>query len=193
MEEALDIETIRARMRERGYKQVDLANLLDVLPTAISKAFAGRRQFTYPEMKKIEAWLGAPATEVHADARSLPIIGQVAAGQWMEAVQSPIGHLPMSPSSAPKRAFALEVTGDSMDLKVRDGGTIIVDPDDKALFPGRYFVVINEAGETTFKQYLNDPARLVPCSTNKSHTEIKLGDGQAFTIIGRVVGAYEAF
>ena len=186
----MELEEIKARMAERGDRQADLANMLGINPTAISKAFSGKRQFTHAEMLKIDAWFGAQAVETASGIHTIPVIGQVAAGTWREAIQRPVGHMPVAATHVPKRAFGLEVQGDSMDLKVPDGGTVVVDPDDKALFPGRLFVVLNGDGETTFKQFASDPARLMPCSSNPAHQAIQLGDGTPYTVVGRVIGAY---
>lgn len=189
----MEIAEIRELMRAKGYDQSDLANLLGIDPSAVSKRLTGKRPFKHSEMVKTQAWLlgGAPAVELSGEAvRMLPIIGQVAAGSWKEAIQQPSGHLPLAASTAPKNGVVLVVQGDSMDLEIEDGGMVVVDPDDKALYPGHLFVILNEAGETTFKQFENDPARLVPRSTNKSHRPIQIGDGQAFTVMGRVTALY---
>lgn len=98
-----------------------------------------------------------------------------------------MGQLPVPTAGTPLNAIVLEVQGDSMDLEIEDGGHVIVDTDDKALFPGRLFVVLNGDGEATFKQFEAEPARLVPRSTNPAHTIIQIGDGQPFTVLGRVV------
>jgi repressor LexA len=95
--------------------------------------------------------------------------------------------MPAPSPDLPLNACALDVEGDSMDLIVPDGGRIIFDPDDRALFPKRFYVVLNGAGETTFKRFFADPARLEPCSTNPAHKVIVLGDGEPFTIVGRVI------
>lgn len=189
----MEIAEIRELMRAKGYDQSDLANLLGIDPSAVSKRLTGKRPFKHTEMVKTQAWLlgSAPATELGGETvRMLPIIGQVAAGSWKEAVQQPSGHLPLAASTAPQNGVVLVVQGDSMDLEIEDGGMVVVDTDDKALYPGHLFVVLNEHGETTFKQFENDPARLVPRSTNKSHRPIQIGDGQAFTVMGRVTALY---
>ena len=105
---------------------------------------------------------------------------------WEEAVRRPIGALPRPDPSIPPRAFALRVSGDSMDKEVPDGGTVVVDPEDKDLFPDRFYVVMVD-GEATFKQFKADPARFVPCSTNPAHGDIRIGSGQAFELLGRVI------
>lgn len=187
----MDIPTIKARMASRKLRQVDLANLLEISPVQINKSLQGNRRFTYPEMRKIEAFLDAPTpSDDGGGITQLPVIGQVAAGRWREAVQQPVGWIPVLSASAPQSAFALAVVGDSMDLEIGDGGTVIVDPDDKALYPGRLYVVLNADGEATFKQFEADPARLMPRSSNPAHQAIQIGDGSAFTLVGRVTALY---
>lgn len=185
----MDIAEIRALMKERGFKQEDLANLLGIDPTAVSKRLTAKRAFRHDEMMKVEAWLGQPRmpTVTGGTVRMLPIIGQVAAGTWREAIQRPLGELPVPAAGTSQNAIVLEVQGDSMDLEIEDGGHVIVDMDDKALFPGRLFVVLNDEGEATFKQFEAEPARLIPRSTNPEHKVIQIGDGQPFTVLGRVV------
>lgn len=190
---AMEIEAIRQAMKERGLHQAHLADLLGIDPTAVSKRLTGKRPFKHDEMLKVEAWLGMPsAPPLTGDpVRFLPIIGQVAAGTWKEAIETPLGRMP-APYDVPSNTIALRVHGDSMDLEIEDGGIVLVDTDDKALFPGRLFVVLNGDGEATFKQFEADPARLEPRSTNPAHTTIAIGDGQPFTVLGRVIALHRS-
>lgn len=116
----------------------------------------------------------------------IPLLGDVPAGNWREAVRKTHHFIPAPEAGIPKSAYALKVVGDSMDKVVRDGATIIIDPTDLDLFDRSYFVVRNRDGETTFKQYLDGPARLVPCSTNPEHKTTLLGS-EELTILGRVI------
>lgn len=184
----MDIAEIEARMAARGIRQVDLANAIGISPVTVNKSLRAGRLFKHHEMVKIEALLGGTDRTIDGAAvRNVPLIGQVAAGAWREAIESPAGWVPVADASAPKNTFALTVVGDSMDLEIQDGGIVIVDPDDKSLFPGRLYVVLNDSGETTFKQFEADPARLEPRSTNTAHKAIPLGDGTPFTLVGRVI------
>ena len=128
----------------------------------------------------------APIPEGAIPVTAIPVVGEIAAGNWREAVQRSSMVIPAPLPSMPPQAFALEVSGDSMDLLVEDGAMIIVDPKDTTFFHKRYYAVLNEEGETTFKQYLGEPPRLVPCSSNPAHSEIPLG-GQPVTVIGRII------
>lgn len=180
-------EDIQRRMEERGYRQVDLANLLGVLPNAISKAFHGKRQFKAHEMDLIRPWLGEVAEAAGAPVPMIPVIAKVTAGNWREASSHTTGVMPKPDPSIPDRALALDVEGDSMDKFVPDGGRIIYDPEDRSLWERRFYVVINGAGETTFKRFFADPARLEPCSNNPRHTTIMLDGEETYTIVGRVL------
>ncbi len=182
----MDLEEIKMLMGARGYKQVDLANLLGLAPNKVSKAFSGTRRFTIAEMDKIRSWLGDQSAHDTARVRMLPVIGQVAAGAWREAIRTTTDEMPAPDPDMPKAAFALDVIGDSMDLFVPNGGRVIIDPDDKALYPRRFYVVESE-GETTFKRFFADPARLEPCSTNVAHSPIMIGGETGFSIVGRVL------
>lgn len=187
VDRSMPYEDIQARMREIGYRQVDLANLLEIWPNAVSKAFAGKRRFTAPEMDKIRNWLGDPVEPAGISLGTIPVIAKVTAGNFREASHHALGRMPKPDPSIPDRALALDVDGDSMDKYVPDGGRIIYDPEDRALWPRRFYVVLNGSGETTFKRFFADPARLEPCSTNPNHRVIELGGDETYTIVGRVI------
>lgn len=180
-------ENIQERMRERGYKQIDLANLLGVLPNAISKAFSGKRQFKAHEMDLIRPWLGEVPASIGEPVSMIPVVAKVTAGNWREAAAHSMGSMPKPDPSIPDRAIALDVEGDSMNKFVPDGGRIIYDPEDRSLWPRRFYVVLNSDGETTFKRFFADPARLEPCSDNEAHQPILLDGDEPFTIVGRVL------
>lgn len=183
LQRRMDLDDLRRRIKAKGLTQAEIGLRLKLTQVQVSKSLAGTRRFTVAEMDQLRAMLddrpGVPM-------RSIPVIGMVAAGNWREAIQQPHDVMPAPDPRLPPRAFGLEVIGDSMDLLVEEGGFVVVDPDDRSLFPDRYYVVVNAEGETTFKQFKADPARLVPCSTNPAHGEIAIG-GEPFEVIGRVI------
>lgn len=116
----------------------------------------------------------------------VPLLGDVPAGPWREAIQKSRHYIPAPQAGTPPSAYALRIRGDSMDKIAQDGAIIIVDPTDFDLFEKRLFVVRNGDGEVTFKQYLERPARLVPASRNPAHKPMPITN-RGFEIVGRVV------
>ena len=188
-------DQIKARMKEKGVKQRTIANALGFdNPNKVSLMLSGQRTIKAHEMDIIRAVLADDEPALPADSkpvRRIPVVGKVPGGNWREAIQQPLGSMTV-PEDTPPNAVGLRVEGDSMDRFAADGSEIIFDPDDRQFFADRLYVVINAEGETTFKQFKPDPARLVPCSTNPRHREIMIADGQ-FQIVGRVIAAYSRF
>jgi SOS-response transcriptional repressor LexA len=164
-----------------------LAEAIDMDENFLSKSLKGTRKFKVPEMDAIRRELAPePQPEGHLPIRSIPLLGRVPAGRFQPQEQQGGRRVIVSDPDVPPRAYALEVSGDSMDLIVGDGSTIVIDPDDKRLWPGFRYVVRTDDGETTFKEYQEGPSRLVPCSTNRANREIELGN-EPIVIEGRVI------
>lgn len=179
-------EDIRAELDRRNMSQRDLAQAVGMNEDHLSKALAGRRQFKLQEMDAIRAELAPePEREDHLPLRSIPLLGDVPAGSFQPQEQTGGKRLVVTDPEVPPNAYGLRIKGDSMDLIVPDGSTVIVDPDDKKLWPGLRYVVRTADGQTTFKEYQEGPARLVPCSSNPQHHEIELG-AEPIVIEGRV-------
>eukprot|EP01037_Dinobryon_pediforme_P005629 gene5629-5689_t len=116
----------------------------------------------------------------------VPVIGIAGAGRWREAVELPLGHMPVPGRLSGPGVFGIEVNGDSMDLLIEDGGLILVDARQKELAPGGVFLIANSTGEATVKRYRRDPARFEPCSTNPAHQPFMVNDDD-FSVLGKVV------
>ncbi|UIJ43699.1 S24 family peptidase [Sphingomonas cannabina] len=187
----MDLDQIRAWADAKRGRRQQIADALGITHDKVSKSLSpsGPRRFTAQEMDVVRALVSADLGLDGEAVASIPLLGSVPAGNWREAVRRSTGRIPVPDATTPPNAFALTIEGDSMDLLAPDGSTIVLDPDDLDLFPGRYYVVRNSSGETTFKQFKTDPARLVPCSTNKSHAEIFPGREQ-FEIVARVIAVY---
>lgn len=177
-------EEIRAELDARNLSIRDLADMVGMDENHLSKALKMKRRFQIAEMKAIEEAF-APAPGEPDPIRTIPLLGDVPAGSFQPSEQKGGRRVAVSDPDTPPRAYALRVKGDSMDLIVNDGDTLVIDPDDKTLWPGRRYVIRTEDGQTTFKEFQADPARLVPCSSNPEHREIMLGN-EPITIEGRV-------
>lgn len=179
-------DDIRTELARRGMSQRDLADAVSMDENHLSKALKGKRQFKSHEMDRIRAELAPePGSDDRLSIRTIPILGEVPAGSFEPQEQRGGRRLIVADPDTPPRAYGLTIKGDSMDLIVPDGATVIVDPDDKRLWPGYRYVVRSDDGETTFKEYQEGPARLIPCSSNPAHKEIALG-AEPVIIEGRV-------
>ncbi|CAB4140208.1 LexA SOS-response transcriptional repressors (RecA-mediated autopeptidases) [uncultured Caudovirales phage] len=181
-----DPALVRDRMKFYGISQAKMARDIG-LPSqsAFSNILNGTRKVTVQEAAAIYRILGitfAPEPNVTA----IPIIGLANAGSWREAIQMPIGYTAVPNRAAGPKSFALEVSGDSMDLIIEDGGYVVVDPDRKELLPGKCYLIMNGEHEATVKMYQRDPSRFEPCSSNPQHQPFMASD-KDFVIVGRVV------
>ena len=182
---AFDPALVRAKMKEAGLTQAQLAREMDLPQSAISNLLQGphKRQVTAQEASFIYELLGI---ERQPEVIFAPIIGLASAGNWREAILHSQGFQAAPRSVAGKRSFAVEIKGDSMDKLIPDGGFAIVDPDQTQLYNEKVYLIENEDHETQVKMYLANPARFEPCSTNETHCAIVLGEARP-RVIGRVV------
>jgi repressor LexA len=178
------LDELRRWIASGKVRQKEVAEELGIAPARITELLKGTRRIQHREMPILTRYFGmdeGPDPSVRRIAR----IGMVPAGELREALAAADGRLEV-PTNLPKGVFALEVDGESMNKIAPFGCDVIVDPNDKQLFSGDLYVLSNEAGEFTFKRFLQDPARLVPLSSDPSHKEISLGS-EPINIIGRVV------
>lgn len=121
--------------------------------------------------------------------RTVPLISSVQAGAWTSIVdQFQPGDaeewVPVA-KAVSKNAFALRVSGTSMEPDYRPGDIIVVDPDSQAHSGSLVVVRLNSDNEATFKRLVFDGARtyLEPLNTRYQPMEIT---GKDYTICGVV-------
>lgn len=187
-------ENIRRLRKDRALTQEDLAARIgeDTSIATISKLEKGQMKLTHDWIVALADALGVSQHDIIAEPdfsmRVVPVLGLIQAGAWSEAIAEPSGWIPVFGDVGGVNVFALQPVGDSMDKLVREGGYIVVDPDQRDLHDGSHFAVMNAHGETTFKRYLASPPQLVPVSYNGEHQPIPLGR-EPFVVIGRVTWA----
>lgn len=183
-ERAFDPELVARVMKERGFTQTGMAQVMG-LPSqsAFSNILKGKRRVTAEEAKVAYDFLGIKA---EPSIQMVPVIGITNAGNWREAIQMPLGNVPVPLGRASEEAFALEVSGDSMNLLIEDGGYAVIDPRQKELRDGKCYLIQNSEAEATVKCYRRSPARFEPMSTNPTHTGWLVSEVD-FIVLGRVV------
>jgi repressor LexA len=180
----MDVPTLKRLIAEHNEVQAELARMIGLTPDKFNKVLKGKRRLQLDEAAKLERYFGVAESQ-DTNPHYLPIVGLVAAGQWREGFEVVMGYMPSPDPKLSRDAFVVIVEGDSMNLIAEEGEAIIVEPRDRNLVNAGYYIIRNDAGETTFKRYLENPARLEPCSSNPVHQPIYPGQSP-FEIIGRV-------
>lgn len=184
---------IRNLRKNRGWSQGELAERANSTTSQISRLERGNLQLTVRWLELIANALHCKPYQLISNIREtvkIPVIGWVSAGHFTNAdsvaLQDIGNHETIECADInPTTCFGLRITGDSMNLIAPEGSTIIVDVSRKEPVDKRFYVVANNGGEATFKQFKIDPPRLEPCSTNPTH-ETLFPKGEIL-IIGRVV------
>lgn len=187
---------IRELRSKRNMTQLEVAEAYpgDITKATIAKletramALTGDYVFGLAEALKVAP--GELFEPMTSGARTLPLIGSVAAGRWAEAITATLDTVEVPSDLRGERLFALRVVGDSMDRIVPDGGIAVINPDDIELRAGKIYVVANGEGDTTIKRFCAEPPRLEPVSNNPRHTAIAIGR-EPFVAVGRAI--YAAF
>jgi len=109
-----------------------------------------------------------PAQRISSGDFKLPLLGKIAAGQPIEAIEDQ-AHLDLAEFFIGPDRYALRVSGDSMmDVGILDGDTVILRKTNKVR-TGDIVVALIDSQEATLKrlgQYNNDRVELIPENTS---------------------------
>jgi repressor LexA len=130
--------------------------------------------------------------EVARHAVELPLLGRIAAGQPVEAVENP-ETISLADFTRSKNVYVLEVKGDSMvDDHIVDGDYILVEK--TATANNRDLVVALVRGEeTTLKRFFREPGgkiRLQPANDQMKPIVVPAKDVQ---VQGRIIGVLRRY
>jgi SOS-response transcriptional repressor LexA len=181
------------RGKTRSPNSENLVKLATALETTVDWFMAAGDQAPAPQPSIV------PVT-------GLAVLGKIQAGNWVDrsiiddSGEYEIIPVALDPRFTGFRQYALEVVGDSMDLKYPEGSFVTcVDYADSgsSLQPGRIIHVERYNGslvEVTLKaiEYVDGVLMLVPRSSNPRHQPIKFeGDaGTEIVVRGVVIGSY---
>lgn len=202
-------ERVKLARQRKGMNQSELARAVGVAPQSIQylEGPTARGSRHLPQIAAVTGvsikWLSegigpiepsniSPAPEVGT---RVPLISWVQAGSWMEIVDNYApgdgeDFIPV-PGSVGPHAFALRVSGDSMEPEFAPGDLIIVDPDKQAS-TGSYVVVrLESSEEATFKQLIIDGGRKYLKPLNPRYPVIDVT--QDATITGVVAYKYKPY
>ena len=120
--------------------------------------------------------------------RSVPIVGEIAAGLPLSAEENQIGELPYPESNFNDSLIALKVNGDSMiDGGIHDGDLVVVDKSKEPLDGdiGAFLVYDTEA-TVKYIDTIRNKQYLIPANKNYENIEIT----ENISIVGKVVSLF---
>ena len=119
----------------------------------------------------------------------IPVIGRVAAGVPINAVENLEGSLVVDPSFLKKAedAFALRVKGDSMiNAGINDKDLVIVSPREQAKNGDIVVAMLNDEATVKKFEFINNKIRLI--AENNAYLPIEVRREDDFKVIGKVKG-----
>ena len=120
--------------------------------------------------------------------RSVPIVGEIAAGLPLSAEENQIGELPYPESNFNDSLIALKVNGDSMiDAGIHDGDLVVVDKSKEPLDGdiGAFLVYDTEA-TVKYIDTIRNKQYLIPANKNYDNIEIN----EHISVVGKVVSLF---
>jgi len=193
--------------REHGFSASGLAKRAGLDPTTFNKSKRTTRdgKLRWPSTESVSKILGATGASLgefvayvdEADGvalqRNVPLIGLAQAGSdgFFDDAGYPAGtgwdEIPF-PAVTDQNAYALEVSGDSMEPVFRDGDIIIVSPE-AALRRGDRVVVRTKDGEILAKELRRQTARKLELASMNAAHEDRAFDMKQIDWIARIIWA----
>jgi SOS-response transcriptional repressor LexA len=211
---AMDPAWLKAELEKPGRSQSALARFMEVAPETVNRICNGKRQIKAAEADQIRAYLSATtlngdyATISRLPPRPIPtaeliVRGTVEAGSWREVPivdYAEAETLPAPRFLVDQGAFALKVSGPSMNMHYPEGSYVVVQPWHGGPLPIGKHVVVERSRpdglvETTVKQLVeadDGKLQLIPRSNHPAHqapVPYDDVDGVTVQLIGRVIWA----
>jgi repressor LexA len=199
------LEIIERAVRSKGYppsmreitSQLNLASAAGIhkhIKALVRKGFITKENYLSRSLRVVREG-GAPAAAPAAETMELPLVGTIAAGLPIEAIEQrqetlavPLALL----GGSGTRHFVLRVRGDSMvEESILDGDYVIVEQRETA-HNGEVVVALVHGQEATLKRFYreNGHVRLQPANATMAPIVVQGGD---LRIQGVVVGIWRRF
>jgi len=204
MKDALDLRSksgihrLITALEERGFirRLPNRARAIEVvrLPDAVSHGVGGRTRGFTPSV--IEGHLGrvrANSEDEGGRPVSVPVMGRIAAGTPIEAIQTRSHTISIPPDMlSAGDHFALEVRGDSMiEAGILDGDLVLIRRVETA-DTGDIVVALIDEEEATLKRFRRRGASIALEPANSSH-EVRILPPSRVKIQGKLVGLFRRY
>ena len=156
---------MRRYRKQCGYSQKDLASQLFVTQQAVGKWERGEATPNRETVLKIAKILGITTDQLLGDTATpastggtwVPVLGDVAAGIPIEAVENIVDYEEIDSSMASTgEFFGLRIKGSSMEPRIRDGDVVIVRRQEDAETSDTAVILVN-GDSATVKRIKKDP------------------------------------
>ena len=158
-------DQMRRYRKQCGYSQKDLASQLFVTQQAVGKWERGEATPNPESVLKIAKILGITTDQLLGDTATpastggtwVPVLGDVAAGIPIEAVENIVDYEEIDSSMASTgEFFGLRIKGSSMEPRIRDGDVVIVRRQEDAETSDTAVILVN-GDSATVKRIKKDP------------------------------------
>ena len=158
-------DQMRRYRKQCGYSQKDLASQLFVTQQAVGKWERGEATPNPETVLKIAKILGITTDQLLGDTATpastggtwVPVLGDVAAGIPIEAVENIVDYEEIDSSMASTgEFFGLRIMGSSMEPRIRDGDVVIVRRQEDAETSDTAVILVN-GDSATVKRIKKDP------------------------------------
>ena len=158
-------DQMRRYRKQCGYSQKDLASQLFVTQQAVGKWERGEATPNPETVLKIAKILGITTDQLLGDTATpastggtwVPVLGDVAAGIPIEAVENIVDYEEIDSSMASTgEFFGLRIKGSSMEPRIRDGEVVIVRRQEDAETSDTAVILVN-GDSATVKRIKKDP------------------------------------
>jgi len=126
--------------------------------------------------------------DIASEFRSVPILGEIAAGLPLTADENQVGELPYPESNFNDSLIALKVNGDSMiDAGIHDGDLVVVDKSKK---PNNgeigAFLILETEATVKYLDTIRNKQYLIPANKNFENIEVT----ENISAVGKVVSLF---
>ena len=192
------IHRLVSALEERGYirrlpnraRAVEIVRMPDVIPAR--KAFAPKviegGRGTQAEQGSDRGGSGGSAPAPAVAGMQIPVMGRIAAGSPISAIQQTTHEVVVSPDLIGSgEHFGLEVRGDSMmNAGILDGDTVVIRKSDSAQ-SGDIVVALIDDEEATLKTFRRERGQIALEAANPAY-ETRRFDADRVKVQGRLVG-----
>ena len=192
-------ERLKVALKNKNMKQSVLAYRLNVDRSYITNWINGKYKPTEATQYKIAevlnvslSWLLGIDTPTNASKPNVPVLGYVAAGIPIEAIEDILDYEDLSPEMVKDGSeyFALKIKGESMEPKISDGDVVIVRKQED-VDSGQIAIVGVNGEEATCKKVMKQEGGILLQPLNPTFAPVFYTVEQIaelpITIIGRVV------